>query len=450
MDVEPAGGVELAEGLESVGTPEDTTLVTFEPSEALEIALREWIVEFHVSTRKPLQQQQLPADKSAVTQKSSSGNQVTTPKGPSPFSLDDLRLLVDFFYLPFQHGAMACTLLEEFIWLKGNAPGHGTMQCDPGERSGEVAQWLERAKQFRCLCTAVSDMYGRLTSIPNRLILYDLYHYVWDAKEMTSLLNSYLSWLEAGGSEVSPEREPFVRQGGIVADMQRLLPQMSSCEELFSHHTTPPHSPSSLIYTIRPYTIEDKGSLYETCLKTANCGDDATTLYPSNPELPGDRFVGPYCTLSSELSFVLEDSEGVCGYVLGVLDSQKFYERLKKEWLPLVHSKYPPESCKTMNRTEQDMLKQVMNPESSLLLHKDYPSHIRIDLLKRSQAQGVSTRMINIVLSTLKARGSCGVYLELNSCNKKDLQLYIKLGFTVLSNDTLGRDPYTLVLVRQL
>ena len=46
--------------------------------------------------------------------------------------------------------------------------------------------------------------------------------------------------------------------------------------------------------------------------------------------------------------------------------------------------------------------------------------------------------------------GSCGVYLELNSCNKKDLQLYIKLGFTVLSNDTLGRDPYTLVLVRQL
>ena len=147
-----------------------------------------------------------------------------------------------------------------------------------------MGQWLERAKQFRVLCTAVSNMYVRLTTIPNRLILYDLYHYVWDAKEMTSLLNSYLSWLgmcihtcnahhthihtcthhthryahthahtqicththmhacaarththtctlsklvvmwnassEAGGSEVSPEREPYVRQGGIVADMQ--------------------------------------------------------------------------------------------------------------------------------------------------------------------------------------------------------------------------------------
>ena len=32
-----------------------------------------------------------------------------------------------------------------------------------------------------------------------------------------------------------------------------------------------------------------QGSVYETCLKTASCGDDATTLYPSNPELPGDR-----------------------------------------------------------------------------------------------------------------------------------------------------------------
>ena len=160
----------------------------------------------------------------------------------------------------------------------------------------QVGQWLERTKQFRVLCTAVSNMYVRLTTIPNRLILYDLYHYVWDAKEMTSLLNSYLSWLgmcihtcnthhthihthiytrahtththmhtrthahthahtqiythththarmhrahthththtlselvvmwnassEAGGSEVSPEREPYVRQGGIVADMQ--------------------------------------------------------------------------------------------------------------------------------------------------------------------------------------------------------------------------------------
>ena len=80
--------------------------------------------------------------------------------------------------------------------------------------------------------------------------------------------------------------------------------------------------------------------------------------HPSDSPMP--RFVGPYCVLSSELSFVLEDSEGVCGYVLGVLDSQRFYERIKKEWLPLMCSKYPPAGSKAMNRTEQVCLISVV------------------------------------------------------------------------------------------
>lgn len=53
------------------------------------------------------------------------------------------------------------------------------------------------------------------------------------------------------------------------------------------------------------------------------------------------RFVGPYTTLSPELSFVVEDSEGVCGYILAVLDSQSFYQQFKQEWLPTVIDKYP-------------------------------------------------------------------------------------------------------------
>ena len=51
--------------------------------------------------------------------------------------------------------------------------------------------------------------------------------------------------------------------------------------------------------------------------------------------------MGPYTTLSPELSFVVEDSEGVCGYVLAVLDSKAFYHQFKKEWLPTVIGNYP-------------------------------------------------------------------------------------------------------------
>ena len=54
--------------------------------------------------------------------------------------------------------------------------------------------------------------------------------------------------------------------------------------------------------------------------------------------------MGPYITLSSDLSFVLEDSEGVCGYVLGALDSKQFYDDVIQEWLPTVLGKYPKPS----------------------------------------------------------------------------------------------------------
>ena len=53
------------------------------------------------------------------------------------------------------------------------------------------------------------------------------------------------------------------------------------------------------------------------------------------------RYVGPYVTLSQELSFVLEDDEGVCGYVLAALDSRHFYKQFKEKWTPSVIGDYP-------------------------------------------------------------------------------------------------------------
>ena len=53
------------------------------------------------------------------------------------------------------------------------------------------------------------------------------------------------------------------------------------------------------------------------------------------------RFVGPYLLLSADLSFVLEDEEGQCGYVLAALDSKDFYQRFRDEWLPTILDKYP-------------------------------------------------------------------------------------------------------------
>ena len=67
-------------------------------------------------------------------------------------------------------------------------------------------------------------------------------------------------------------------------------------------------------------------------------------MYPTSlllPRLTFFRYVGPYLAFSADLSFVLEDDIGVCGYILSTLDSQEFYNRFNRDWLPEVSKKYP-------------------------------------------------------------------------------------------------------------
>lgn len=40
---------------------------------------------------------------------------------PTPLSTDDLLLLVDLFYLPYNHGQQAKQIVSDFKWLKFNA-----------------------------------------------------------------------------------------------------------------------------------------------------------------------------------------------------------------------------------------------------------------------------------------------------------------------------------------
>lgn len=39
---------------------------------------------------------------------------------PGDLTIDDIRLLVEFFYLPFQHGPNAQQMLIDFHWLRFN------------------------------------------------------------------------------------------------------------------------------------------------------------------------------------------------------------------------------------------------------------------------------------------------------------------------------------------
>ena len=154
-------------------------VLLYNDKEALEISLKEWILEFSVDRRKfedyippktsksvavaveaeagitGMDGAQMEEDENETGKmRSGSGSSAasemdTTPScldeteplsldltahsksthsSQEPFMLEDLRILVDFFYLPHQHGERAQKLLQDFCWLKKNAPGYDLLR----------------------------------------------------------------------------------------------------------------------------------------------------------------------------------------------------------------------------------------------------------------------------------------------------------------------------------
>ncbi len=200
-------------------------------------------------------------------------------------------------------------------------------------------------------------------------------------------------------------------------------------------------------FTVRPYRPEDLNALYDICLKTGDTGEDATDLY-RDPKLLGHLYAAPYATLEPDLTFVLADDEGVCGYILGAFDSRVFYERLGREWFPGLRERYPEPGGdpKTWIRDER-LIKQFYKDDSDDdALPKDYPSHLHIDLLPRAQGSGNGRTLMETFLEALQAKGSPAVHLGTSPQNLRAERFYKKMGFIELKREA----PHTLVMGKRL
>ncbi len=171
------------------------------------------------------------------------------------------------------------------------------------------------------------------------------------------------------------------------------------------------------------------------CMKTGNYGDDGEPYYREDPDALGRIFVGPYLAFEPELSHVLQDSEGVCGYALGAFDSREFYDRYEREWRPKLCAEFP---APTGPEAEWSRVQQVHSwyhnpdffcPEP----YADYPSHLHIDLLPRAQGKGFGRRMLNAVMQKLWERGAPGSHLGVSMLNPRAQTFYARLGFKELA-----------------
>jgi ribosomal protein S18 acetylase RimI-like enzyme len=187
--------------------------------------------------------------------------------------------------------------------------------------------------------------------------------------------------------------------------------------------------------TIRPARREDERAAYQVCLGTGDHGRDATALYREDPDALGRIFVGPYLAFELECCFVLEDKDGVCGYVLGAMDSRGFYDRYDREWRPALCRQFAdpgglPEGWTPL----QHLYHAYHHPDYFCPEPYDaYPSHLHIDLLPRAQGRGFGRRMIAQLLDAMHRRGSPGVHLGLSALNTGALAFYTHLGFRELT-----------------
>src|SRR5262245_30548802 len=86
-------------------------------------------------------------------------------------------------------------------------------------------------------------------------------------------------------------------------------------------------------FALRHAQERDHDARCDVCLRTGDAGEDATER-EDDPRLLGFVWALPYQVLEPDFAFVIEDLEGVAGYVLGTPDTPRFDAMLEKRWFP--------------------------------------------------------------------------------------------------------------------
>lgn len=188
-------------------------------------------------------------------------------------------------------------------------------------------------------------------------------------------------------------------------------------------------------FRIRLAQPADQAAAYYVCLKTGDHGRDGEPFYRDDPEALGRIFVGPYLAFEPQLSLVVEDDGGVCGYALAALDSRAFYARYDRQWRPKLCEQFPLPAGDPATWTRAQTVHSWYHqpdyfcPEP----YKDYLSHMHIDLLERARGQGLGRRMMEQLMGELRRRGSPGAHLNVSVINTPALRFYDRLGFHELA-----------------
>ena len=182
---------------------------------------------------------------------------------------------------------------------------------------------------------------------------------------------------------------------------------------------------------IRPFEPADLEACYAISLATGFEGGDASHLY-RDPKMMGHIYVAPYVLLEPQLALVVEDGDGVAGFAVGTTDTVVWEERLGREWWPTLRGSYadpaevPPEERTPDQRRAFMIHHPAMTPSA---VTREYPAHLHMNLLPRTQRRGVGSRLLGAWLDKVDAPA---VHVGVNRANTGGMQFWAARGFAAL------------------
>lgn len=259
---------------------------------------------------------------------------------------------------------------------------------------------------------------------------------------------------------MSGDQEPWVFRGGLVADLQRLIP-LDAANDLFLYKL--PETSAVNLYTFRPYCYSDEANLYSVCYRTMHDGDEFVERCPEAlRSVLADRYLGPFLTLAPQFCMVIEDNHSeIVGYACAALDVKNFIRNLEQCWIPEMCLKYPmslldqlssSDGNESPKETDNQLLQIVrdsityfhnFSEDYPTCVMSSHPSLMSCRILKPHiiEDETMCKRVITLLLAALRTHGfSFGTHVCVNKTDRFMYQFYAKLGFVEIYRDEY--DPF--------
>ncbi|KAI6217820.1 Bifunctional protein NCOAT [Aphelenchoides fujianensis] len=358
---------------------------------------------------------------------------------------EQLALLVDMFYLPFDYGERGIVLLDDFQWMHKNA--HVLRQGDSAD-SSVVNEWKNRFEIFQSVCSRLEMLFRRFLVSPNRSLVQEIFPYISEAHATTTILGSILKWMQAGNLVVLPSPvdswwrnrmpnvEPWSFGNGLLSDMQKLIISSPEVANLLLCKTPIPLPISS--YPNRAARTD----FYENF----SFPEEKRLAELVNPNAPADFFfervfgVHFKCGVPPHHFRVDEIDEDGRTSTFAVITAIFSVPAAMDDIKNYVHNEFKNkyanmlgESEERMNAFTEDLKKwPLLNLPDSFL--NRFPSFVEIRWKNHVPEAAWVRRMFQSAASTLAMNGSNGLFAMVPSSDENRINLFNRFGLCAIND----------------